>query len=88
MLAPLVADKAHRRHNIEHASAKRIRHPLVAILAAKFRIVVVVLRPQAVNDEPIFAIRPALLAAVSSGIAGAKGWRPRQRQDIEIKPGA
>ncbi len=66
-------------------SSKVVRHALVFVRAAEFRIALVILRPETMNHETELSIRAALLPAVASGVAGTECWRPGERQDVEIE---
>ncbi|MNS91695.1 hypothetical protein D3C72_1258000 [compost metagenome] len=85
MLAPLVADQAHGRHDIEHTAADRVRNTLRLAALAEFGIAVFVLRPKPVHDETVTPVAAALLTVTRAFGTGAEGRRPGQGKHVEIE---
>ena len=88
MLAPFMADQAHRWHDVEQGAPQRLRHPVGFARPAEFRIALFVLRPEPMNDEAVIVVRRALLRAPGRIVFQAPARRPRERQDIEIETAA
>ncbi len=72
VLAPLMADEPHGRHDIEHASPEVVRNALLFVGPAEFRIALSVLRPKPVTTKPNFRS-----ARIADGYCVQRHWRRR-----------
>ncbi|MND65169.1 hypothetical protein D3C80_565320 [compost metagenome] len=76
MFSPLMADKSHRWHDVEHLFANRTRYPFRLGGSAKVRITLFILWPQAMHDEAEPFVDAALLVVATALGSGAEGRRP------------
>lgn len=84
MLAPFIAGEAFVRIEAIRVTKRKTRRRSHRTGVAIVRKAVLVLRPQAVDDEAEIRTGFALAAAALAAL-GAKAWGPGERENIEVK---
>ena len=88
VLAPHMPDQPHAGRQIHHRAPERVGNAVAQARRAIFRIALLELRPEAVNDKIMFFAIAALRAVLPlAALMQAIGWRPGQRQNLEVEAG-